>query len=272
MKLFITNQGKLLYNDDKKLVGLYEGSDGDEEEEPGPGDPDPPVDPEPVINPAPFFIQTRGAGASEITFSGVNTIETISANSTTKFVSNIVGKPVLTVAPDLGGANVIYCNDNCGLQLDTAVPSEFLGNNPRSIYMFVKTSGNSNRNIFGYGSNASNSLVDFLGFSGGVNMSIHAYNSPALSQTPITANKWEIVRFRYNSDGLILVQIDDRKRIDGWSTLTTGNESPFRIGVGAFQPFNSGGWVYVAHFEAYPYFTTDEEDNTIVERIRSIYS
>lgn len=232
---------------------------------------DPPI--EQPTNPAPFYFQSRGPGASQIILSGVDDVVSVSANAEAKFIQNlsIGGIPKVVVSSELGGATVLYFPGTSGLEMDTPVTPGFLGNNPRSIYLYAKTSGDANRNIFGYGDDQAQGEFDFLGYNGGATMSIHTYASNALAQVGIIRDKWEVIRARYINQ-VVYVSIDDRHNIDGTGELFTSSKKSFRLGLGGFQPFNYGGYVYIAHMEAYDRYLTDEEDLSTVERIRSIYS
>lgn len=224
-----------------------------------------------ILNPAPFFIQTLGDDISTVVTSGINTIESITANSKNKFIPNtqVGSRPTLINAPDLKNAKVLYFNGASCLDLNMPVPSNFLGSSPRSIYILMKISTPMSRNVFGYGSNAYTATFDLLQY--GNSIGLHWYGGRVYSLVYTPVGSWVLFRVRYDGANIITNHMNDTNSSQYTPQLNTGTVTTFRLGLGNYNGYNSEANVTIAHLEAYPYFTTLAQDQAIVSRINKIY-
>lgn len=227
----------------------------------------------PNTNPADYYVQTAGPGASIVTVQNTNQVASVQASSTTNFIykSAVGTAPTIVSTPSLNNANVMAFPGGQVLELDTAVTSGYLGNSPRSFYFVMNIPSSESRNIFGYGTLASRGIYDMLMY--GSNIGLHWYGGSVYGQVAVPFGQWCLFRTHYDGAGNVTHQIDNNAAFtEVAGTLNTGTTQTFRLGEGTYASYNgTGAGVSLAHFEAFSAMHTPAQDLIHSNRIRLIY-
>lgn len=225
-----------------------------------------------IPNPADFYVQTVGPGASPVITQGSNLVSSIQASATTNFIAkSAVGPPpTLVSTPSLNNANVLSFPGVQGLELDSVVPANFLGDAPRSFYFLVNIPQTESRNIFGYGTTVRHGIYDMLMY--GTKIGLHWYGGAVYSQVAVPIGQWCLFRSHYDGAGNVTHQVDNNPAFtQACGPLSTGTNQPFRLGLGTYPSYNVRGSLSLAHFEAFPAFQTPAQDLAHSNRIRLLY-